>query len=366
MHPEGRGDDPGGAVEALPTLLASARGNLPAPLDPRLAVVIPCYNYERFVGRAIESVVSQGHTDCEIVVVDDGSTDGSWDVITGTGVRAYRIANAGAREACLFGVDHTRAPFVLFLDADDELAPGALDRIVAALDPEVSKLQFGLTRVDAEGTVLGPASPAVEDFRDREHLVEAVLRGGAYTSPPTSGNVFRRDLCAVLREADYDSFIDGTMLFAAPFLGDVVSISDELGRYRIHGDNDSGLGRVPDAATLRRDAFRFAARVDHLRDVLAAREQAAGLLGADEMFFYRERMYYAIVAAGSRRPTMREAAAVLTALHRLPEGRGTKLRHAALLVLVAVLPRRRAHRVFARRFSLGDRSARALLHDVFG
>ena len=364
MHPEGRGDDRGDAVEASPQLSASVRGNLPAPLDPRLAIVIPCYNYERFVRRAIDSVVAQGRTDCEIVVVDDGSTDGSWRVIADSGVRAYRISNSGARRACLFGADHTRAPFVLFLDADDELAPGALDTIIAALDPQVSKLQFGLTRVDAEGTVLGPASPSVDDFRDRDGLVDAVLRGGSYTSPPTSGNVFRRDLCEVLREADYDSFIDGTMLFVAPFLGDVVSISDELGRYRIHGGNDSGLGRAPEAAMLRRDAFRFAARVDHLRAVLDEHELGAGLCAPDEMFFYRERMYYAVVAAG-RRPALREVGAVLGALYRQPERRLVKTQHAALLLLVAVLSHHRAQRVVARRFAVDDRSARALLRDVF-
>jgi hypothetical protein len=48
-------------------------------------------------------------------------------------------------------LDRTRAPFVLFLDADDELKPGALGMIIDRLDPGVAKLQFPLTRIDADG-----------------------------------------------------------------------------------------------------------------------------------------------------------------------------------------------------------------------
>lgn len=77
------------------------------PDDPKLAVVISCYNYESFVGRAIRSVLDQGRDDCEVVVVDDGSTDNSWDVIERSGVTAFKIDNSGQRAACLFGLDRT-------------------------------------------------------------------------------------------------------------------------------------------------------------------------------------------------------------------------------------------------------------------
>src|SRR6266478_8982636 len=140
------------------------------PDSPKLAVVISCYNYESFVERAIRSVLDQGRDDCEVVVVDDGSTDGSWDVINRTGVTAFKIENSGQRLACLFGFDKTRAPFVLFLDADDELKPGALGKIIDRLDPGVAKLQFPLTRIDADGNVVSGALPALEGFRGRDAL----------------------------------------------------------------------------------------------------------------------------------------------------------------------------------------------------
>ncbi len=127
--------------------------------EPRIAVVITCFNYETYVGKAIRSVLDQKTADCELVVIDDGSTDRSWDVIQETGARAYRIANGGQRSACLYGLGQTRAPFVLFLDADDELAPGALVRILQVLDPGVAKVQFCLTCIDATGRVITERYP---------------------------------------------------------------------------------------------------------------------------------------------------------------------------------------------------------------
>jgi glycosyltransferase involved in cell wall biosynthesis len=124
-----------------------------------LAVVVNCYNYAEYVERAINSVLMQKRGDCEIIVVDDGSTDASWEVIERTGVKAYRIENSGQRRACVFGLDQTTAPFVLFLDADDELAPGALDAIIPHLQPCVAKVQFCLSRVDSDNKLLGSAVP---------------------------------------------------------------------------------------------------------------------------------------------------------------------------------------------------------------
>src|SRR6266700_3723528 len=256
--------------------------------NPKLAIVIACFNYERFVERAIRSVLDKSRDDCEVIVVDDGSTDGSWDVISRSGATAFRIENRGARLACLFGLDKTPAPFVLFLDADDELKPGSLGVIIDHLDPGVAKLQFPLTRIDADGNVISGAFPPLEAFRGRDVLARQVLKSGVYKSPPTSGNVFRRDLCELLREADYDKFVDGVILFAAPFLGDVVSIPEEIGCYRIHGRNDSGLGRTPDAGSLERDIDRFLARMEHLRAIVRRLEPDQELVDPRETFYFRE------------------------------------------------------------------------------
>jgi glycosyltransferase involved in cell wall biosynthesis len=342
-----------------------AQSEKPAAESPALAVIISCYNYRSFVGRAIKSVVDQGRQDCELVVVDDGSTDGSWDVISRFNVTAFKTENNGQRAACLFGLDRTRAPFVLFLDADDELKPGALETIIQRLDPDVAKLQFALTLVDANGNRIGPESSPIETFRDRELLTRQVLRSGVYRTPPTSGNVFRRDLCELLREADYDTATDGIILFAAPLMGDIVSIADELGCYRIHGGNDSGIGSSPDAKLFERDIQRFLIRMEHLRLIIDRLGLEEKPVNPRESFYCRERQLCLDILSG-RRPQLASLPGLLSKLALEPYSTKRKVAMALFFFLSSVLPNKRAKILLAYRLKTGHRSALGFAKAIFG
>jgi glycosyltransferase involved in cell wall biosynthesis len=335
------------------------------PDSPKLAVVISSYNYESFVERAIRSVLDQGRHDCEVVVVDDGSTDGSWDVISRSGVTAFKIHNSGQRAACLFGFDRTRAPFVLFLDADDELKPGALEAIIDRLDPGIAKLQFPLTRIDADGNVISGAVSPLDAFRSRDVLARQVLKSGVYKTPPTSGNVFRRDVCEFLREAAYDRAVDGVILFAAPLLGDVVSISEELGCYRIHGRNDSGLGRMPDGGSLERDINRFLARMEHLRAIIWRLNPDHELVDAQDAFYFRERKFCLDIASGQR-PRLAALPGLLFKLMGEPFSAKNKLAMAVFFFLASVLPNDRCKALLAYRLKTGHRSALGFAKEMIG
>ena len=256
----------------------------------KLAVIINCYNYADYVERTIRSVLAQGHEDCELIVVDDGSVDASWEVIKRTGVTAYRIENGRQRKACLYGLDKTSAPFVLFLDADDELLPGALETIIPQLKASVAKLQFCLRRIDGDNNPLHSVVPEPATVNALGNLRERVLKTGVYASPPTSGNVFRRDVCELLRDADYDDAVDGVIILAAPFFGEVIALTAELGLYRVHARNMSGVGREINARQIESDMARFRDRLDHLKVILAQRSESAEL-DCERTFFYAEKKF---------------------------------------------------------------------------
>jgi glycosyltransferase involved in cell wall biosynthesis len=323
---------------------------------PKLSVIITNYNYGSFVERAITSVVRQKHPDYELLVVDDGSTDNSWDVIKQTGVPALRLANGGQRVACLKGLEHTSAPFVLFLDADDELKPGSLATIVDMLDPEVAKLQFGLEIIDSLGASVANKHWSLGRFRSRETLANEVLRRGVYRTPPTSGNVFRRDVCELLRDADYDQAADGIILFAAPFFGDVVSIPEELGRYRVHERNKSGFGRAPEVASLERERSRFVARNNHLRQVLRAFGRDHELTSPEQTFYFRERSHYVDIASG-RRPKLKHWMALLCSVLGEPFSPKKKIAMSLFVVLSSLLPNDQRRSLVTYRLHAGPRSA---------
>ena len=102
--------------------------------QPSVSVVIPCFNNERYVGAAIESVLSQTFPPPEAIVIDDGSTDSSAAVVARfPSVTLMRQENAGAGAARNAGIARAVGEFIALLDADDLWAPTKLEVQVAAL-----------------------------------------------------------------------------------------------------------------------------------------------------------------------------------------------------------------------------------------
>jgi glycosyltransferase involved in cell wall biosynthesis len=93
-----------------------------------VTIVIPCFNQAHFLHDAIESALRQTHLPCEVIVVDDGSSDRTAAVAAGyDGVTCIRQQNAGLPAARNRGLEATRSEFVIFLDADDRLLPEAAE-----------------------------------------------------------------------------------------------------------------------------------------------------------------------------------------------------------------------------------------------
>lgn len=118
----------------------------------RVSVVIPLYNQAPYIRRTLDSVLAQTHADFEAVVVDDGSTDGSADVVRryqDPRVRLLVQQNAGVSTARNRGVEETAAEWVAFLDADDEWQPTFLERVVALASANESLVAVFTNRRDS-------------------------------------------------------------------------------------------------------------------------------------------------------------------------------------------------------------------------
>ncbi len=103
--------------------------------DSVVSVVIPCFNQARFLTESLASVTTQDHSCREVIVVDDGSTDGTGAVASRfEGVRCLRQENQGTAAGRNRGFRESRGAYVVFLDADDRLLPDALSVGVNALD----------------------------------------------------------------------------------------------------------------------------------------------------------------------------------------------------------------------------------------
>lgn len=146
---------------------------------PLVSAVIPVHNCERFVAAAIESVLGQTHRPLECIVVNDGSTDGTADVLGAFGARIMCLTTPrrGVGAARNAGAAAARGEYLAFLDADDLWEPAKIERQLElfAERGELGLVYSGLSSIDEHGRALG-ASRAPEPG--------AVLRNTLLNEPP--------------------------------------------------------------------------------------------------------------------------------------------------------------------------------------
>lgn len=131
--------------------------------SPRISVVIPAYNCDRYIAEAIESVLDQTETSYEIIVVDDGSRDKTQEAVAPyrDRVRYVYQDNQGVSVARNHGLSLARGEFITFLDADDCFFRETLAAQMAVFeaDPELAIVQSGWRRVNQAGEALMDATP---------------------------------------------------------------------------------------------------------------------------------------------------------------------------------------------------------------
>ncbi|MCY3779182.1 MAG: glycosyltransferase family 2 protein [Chloroflexi bacterium] len=127
-------------------------------LSPQLSVIMPVYNGEKYLAEAIESILAQTFTDFEFLIVDDGSTDRSVEIIKSYGNRDSRIRcfqhmeNLGSPSSRNHGIAEARGEYIATMDCDDISLPQRFERQIAFMraNPDIGLLGTGVQAVDAD------------------------------------------------------------------------------------------------------------------------------------------------------------------------------------------------------------------------
>ena len=216
--------------------------------QPLVSIIINNYNYDRFLPEAINSAINQTYPHTEIIVVDDGSTDNSRDIIAGYGQRIIPIFQENGKQAAALnsGFASSQGDIILFLDSDDCLLPTAVEQVVEAWKPGVGKVHYRLQVVDTEKQPLGYYIPTTEAKLSSGEVWRHLLQTSGYTSTPMSGNAYSRTALTNVFPIpdDYKTTADDYLMISTPFYGQVVGIEEALGLYRIHNSNQWALTSV--------------------------------------------------------------------------------------------------------------------------
>lgn len=213
-----------------------------------VSIIINNYNYDRFLSEAIDSALNQTYPHVEVIVVDDGSTDNSREIIAKYGDRIVPILQPNGKQATAFnsGFAKSKGDIIIFLDSDDYLFPHAVERIVSVWQPNLAKVHYRLEVVNAERKSLGYTFPQGSDWLSTGEVWKTLLDVGGYCRVPTSGNALNRQaLLPLFPIADeYKLTADDYLSVLVPFAGEVKAVEEPLAAYRIHGSNQWALSTV--------------------------------------------------------------------------------------------------------------------------
>lgn len=214
---------------------------------PLVSIIINNYNYAQFLGAAIESGLNQTYPDQEVIVVDDGSTDNSREIIAGYGSRVVPVLKPNGGQASAFnaGFAASKGEIICFLDADDVFLPEKATAVVKAIaDYHESVWCFHpLKLVDQELQPLETANypGTVTECDLRLDIKQGRLQGKLpFSIPATSGLCFTRSLLQQILpmpEAEAIALNDSYLQFTAIALGKGLALGKELSLRRVHDHN---------------------------------------------------------------------------------------------------------------------------------
>ncbi|EDT01753.1 glycosyl transferase family 2 [Burkholderia ambifaria IOP40-10] len=207
-----------------------------------LTIAICNYNHGAYLRDAIDSALAQTAHGVRVLVVDDGSTDDSRDIIRSYGERVTAVfqENRGQVAAYNRALEHVATRYVILLDADDLLYADAAARVLAAFaSGDFVKVHFRLDVIARDGAMTGASVPQSAVDTDCGRLLRA---GWLYPSPPASGNAYRVDalkrIFPVPVTPDNLHGADFYAIYGIALLGAVQMIDATLGGYRVHQHPD--------------------------------------------------------------------------------------------------------------------------------
>ena len=217
----------------------------------KFSILINNYNYADFLSSAIESALNQEYEDFEVIIYDDGSSDGSPQIIRefSSSCTVLLNENFGAAanwnqlNAIQKAFEVSSGDYICLLDADDVFMPNKICKIKEVINSNsgVDMIQHPMLEIDATGRPSGRVRPFLVSAKPNQAIFD--YGNLLFLCSQTSGLTFSRKFLETFLPMDRDEFslvwADVRLSRLACMFGNVVTLKEPLGSYRIHAKNDS-------------------------------------------------------------------------------------------------------------------------------
>jgi glycosyltransferase involved in cell wall biosynthesis len=226
---------------------------LPLSDAPLVSVLVPNYNYAKYIDKTLESALRQTYPHFEVIVCDDGSSDNSCEVIEGfvqrdSRIKLVRKPNGGVASALNAAYQESKGQVVCLLDADDVWLDNKLQRVleIFRLDPKCGFAIHNVIQIDSQGNYIKP-TPMFQRLASG-WLGESALENGGLVDniPPASALSLRREVAELIFPLNpaFRRNADSLIFRFAPFITAIGSHPEVLSQFRLHGTNTTSMVSV--------------------------------------------------------------------------------------------------------------------------
>ncbi|MBD2028357.1 glycosyltransferase [Leptolyngbya sp. FACHB-711] len=208
----------------------------------KVSVVLPVFNAENFIAKSVRSILNQTFTNFEFLIIDDGSTDRTFDIIRSlenedSRIRIFRTSNRGIVDALNFGILHSSGKYIARMDADDIALPQRFEKQVDFLDKNSNYVIVGnsIGAIDQRGRFLGNfITGQLGPFSPGEDEVSRILNVGAFLLHPTV--MYRKDVALRIGgyRKEYEWIEDADFYNRIIKEGFAYCLPEVLLHYRVH------------------------------------------------------------------------------------------------------------------------------------
>lgn len=152
---------------------------------PLISVIVPAYNAEKWIAQACNSVFEQTYPNWQLIVVDDGSRDSTYEILQAIAgehstMNVIHTENGGVCKARNIGLDKSQGEYIVFLDADDLLATDALEKMYNAINTQQADIVAGARdNITSKGGAIGMSLSKRDGSFNRNSSVRIFIEGSS-------------------------------------------------------------------------------------------------------------------------------------------------------------------------------------------